>query len=463
MQRGYGNTVATAWRGLTRLLGATNRQIVANASALMGTMVVTSGFGALYWLIGARLFAPDAVGLAGASIAAMSLLGTAGMLGLGTLLIGELPRQPGNEAALIATALAVAGLVGGVLGAIFAAVAPLLAPNLRALSGNPATIALFALGVSLTSITMVLDQALIGLLRGSLQLWRNAGFAIAKLGVLAGVALWLGGSSWLTIYITWVIGYLISLIGLGGYAVWHGLRLGGRTLRPQRALLRRFGRAALWHHGLNMALQLPGLTLPLLVTSILSATDNAYFYASSIVATPFFYGTLALVTALYAVGSRSPVALAQRMRFTLRLSLAAAVAGNTVLMLGAELLLGLFGGDYAARAGWTLRILGLCVFPIIVKDHFVTLSRIHQRLAGAAILAAVGSVAELTLAALGAYLGGLPGLVVGWLIALALEALVMAPTVYRAARGGASEIEEASPPTTLGVGASGPRPGHEAA
>lgn len=464
MQNEHRMAGVTAWGKVARLLGAANRQIFANASALMGTMVVTSGFGALYWLVAARLFTTETVGLSGASIAMMSLLGTAGMLGLGTLLIGELPRQRGQEAALIATALAVAGSVGAALGVLFAVVAPLIAPNLRDLSGSVATVALFALGVSLTSITMVLDQALLGLLRGSLQLWRNAGFAAVKLVVLAILALWLGGDSWLTVYGTWVLGHLLSLVGLAAFAAWRGIWPDWHSLRPRAMLLRRFGRAALWHHGLNMALQLPGLTLPVLVTSLLSATDNAYYYASSIVATPFFYGTLALVTALYAVGSRSPAALAERMRFTLRLALAAAVAGNLVLLVGADLLLNLFGGEYADRAAWTLRILGLCVFPIIVKDHFVTLNRIHNRLAGTATLAAAGTAAELLLATLGARIGGLPGLVTGWLIALTLEAIVMAPAVYRAARQiDASEPEVGVPPAAIVVGGSRADQGHEAA
>src|SRR5690349_937074 len=115
MRQGYGVTGTMNWRRLTQLLGAANRQTFANASALMGTMIVTSGFGALYWLLAARLFTTEAVGLSGASIAMMSLLGTGGMLGLGTLLIGELPRHRGEESALIATALAVVGVIGGVL------------------------------------------------------------------------------------------------------------------------------------------------------------------------------------------------------------------------------------------------------------------------------------------------------------------------------------------------------------
>jgi O-antigen/teichoic acid export membrane protein len=449
---------------LARLFGATNRLIVANASAMMGTMIVTSGLGALYWLLAARLFDPASVGLAGASISTMTLLGTAGMLGLGTLLIGELPRQPGEEVSFIATALLVSGLAGVVLGVAFAIIAPGVSPNLQALAASPLTVGLFALGVALTSITMVLDQALIGLLRGGLQLWRNAAFAVIKLGVLIGVAIELGGGRWLTIYWTWTIGNLVSLAGLAVFVAWRWAGLRGHRLRPQPALLRRFGRAALGHHALNMALQLPGLALPVLVTSLLSATANAYYYAASIAAGPFFFGTLALVTALYAVGSRSPSALAQRLRFTFGLALAAGLAGNVVLFLGADLLLRLFGSGYAAQAGWTLRLLGLCIFPIIIKDHYVTLSRIHGRLAGTAILATAGGAVELGLAALGAILGGLPGLVLGWLAALLVEAALMAPTVYRAARGRGLAAETALETLApVGIGTRGAGPSQEVA
>lgn len=446
-----------------QIFGAANRLIVANASAMMGTMVVTSGLGALYWLLAARFFDTEAVGLAGASISTMMLLGTAGMLGLGTLLIGELPRQRGQEVSFIATALFVAGLTAALCSAVFALVAPLVAPNLRALAADPVTAALFVLGVSVTSITMVLDQALIGLLRGGLQLWRNTAFAVIKLGAMVAFFHWLGSASWRTIYWSWTVGNLLSMAGLGGFILWRWRGLWGHQLRPQWGLLRRFGRAALGHHGLNMALQLPGLALPLVVTSLLSATANAYYYAASIAAGPFFFGTLALVTALYAVGSRSPQALTQRLRFTLGIAIGAGIVGNLVLLFTSESILGLFGASYAAQAGGTLRLLGLCIFPIIVKDHYVTLSRIDGRLFGTAVLATAGGVVELGLAVLGGLVAGLPGLVIGWLIALLAEAVLMAPTVYRAARGGDTEGETTTAGPTGGPAMSDSDTGREVA
>jgi len=79
--------------------------LLGNAGSLFGTTVVTSGLGFVFWWVAARVFSPAAVGLSSAAISAMTLLGTGCILGLGTLLVGELPRQPGKAASLISAAL----------------------------------------------------------------------------------------------------------------------------------------------------------------------------------------------------------------------------------------------------------------------------------------------------------------------------------------------------------------------
>jgi len=62
----------------------TNSVMLINAGSLVGTTVVTSFLGFVYWWIAARHFPPDVVGIASASISAMALLGGFCILGLGT-------------------------------------------------------------------------------------------------------------------------------------------------------------------------------------------------------------------------------------------------------------------------------------------------------------------------------------------------------------------------------------------
>src|SRR4051794_13065486 len=163
------------------------RVLLSNAGSLVGSIAVTSLLGFPYWWVAARAFPAAAVGFAAASVSAMTLLGTLGMLGLGTLLTAELPRRARDRASLLATALTVAAGAGLVLGLVFALVAPGLL-GLDTFAGRPGAVLLFASGVALTAVTMVSDQAMIGLLRGGLQLRRNIIFALSKLLLLAIVA-----------------------------------------------------------------------------------------------------------------------------------------------------------------------------------------------------------------------------------------------------------------------------------
>jgi len=144
--------------------------MLVNSGSLFGTTTVTSVLGFVYWWLAARQFSPEAVGFASAAISAMTLLGTACILGLGTLLVGELPRQPRQQVSLINAALILVGGVGECFGIVFAVVAPFISLSFQPLRASIQDIMLFAVGVSLTAITIVLDQALIGLLRGELQL-----------------------------------------------------------------------------------------------------------------------------------------------------------------------------------------------------------------------------------------------------------------------------------------------------
>src|SRR6266566_6720119 len=301
-----------------------NSIILVNAGSLVGTTAVTSVLGFVYWWLAARQFPPEAVGFASAAISAMTLLGSVAIVGLGTLLLGELPQQRGREASLISAALILVGAVGGLLGLAFAVAVSHVSTGFQPLGASIENSALFALGVSLTAITLVLDDALIGLFRGGLQLWRNSCFAVVKLAVLLAVSLWLSRAFGMTIYATWAIGNICSLVALAGYVLakkgWVG-----RNYLPQWGLLRKLGLSALRHHLLNVTLQAPALVLPVLVTVLLSATVNAWFYVSWNLSSMANIFSAALTMTLYAAASAQPGRLAHKIRLTLSLAFAASV------------------------------------------------------------------------------------------------------------------------------------------
>lgn len=406
-----------------------NRIILTNASSLMSTTAVTSVLGFIYWWMAARYFPAAAVGLASAAVSAMMLLSSVSTFGLGTLLIGELPRQPDRRASLIVTALAVVATAGVVLGTLFALLAPLLSTDLQPLAGSAFAVALFAISVALSSATIVLDQAVIGLFRSGLQLWRNVLFAMVKLALLVSTGLWLVTRTGITIYTTWVVGSASSVLLFAFVAARSGLSW--RAYRLQWGLLKELRKSALGHHALNLTLQGPSLALPVLTTALLSATTNAYFYAAWMVARFVFVGPISLAVVLHAMGVARAEVLALKIRHSLTMSLAVGVAANVAVLAGAEPLLSVFGHNYADQAAWSLRLLAVAVFPLTIRYHYIALARIQGWMGKAAVVMAVGAVLELSMAAIGARRGGLTGLSLGWVAATCLEAAFMARPVYR--------------------------------
>lgn len=410
-----------------------NQAILYNAMSLVGTTAVTSGLGFAYWWWAARRFSPGEVGLASAIISAMTLLGTFSIVGLDTLLIGELPRHRGKESSLISAALLFVAGLGLILGIVFALAAPALSNDFLILRTNFGNIGIFAIGVGLTALTLVFDQALIGLLRGGIQLWRNAFFAAAKLVALFIAGAWLAHTTGLTIYATWVIGIALSLVALAFFAGFKG-ELPRNNYLPHWGLLQKLRFQALKHHMLNLTLHAPSLILPILVTIMLSAETNAWFYVSWSIASIANIASSALTTSLYAASSEQPDTLSRKVLFTLSLSFVATLLANCVLLFAPTQVLSLFGHSYAQQAVWSLRILGLESFPFIIKTHYIAIRRIEGRVTHATLPAIAGGILELGLSALGAYLGGLTGLSLGWLLAVCIEASYMFLPVYKVTR-----------------------------
>ena len=132
-------------------------------------------------------------------------------------------------------------------------------------------------GVILTGMSLVFDQATIGLMRGSLQLSRNIVFAAAKLLILPAAAIILHDQFGIGILSAWVAGTAISMIMIA-----IRLRFADADIlpRPDWAVLRGLGRTALAHNWLNLAVTIPQTLIPVLVIVVVSPSANAAFYAA---------------------------------------------------------------------------------------------------------------------------------------------------------------------------------------
>jgi O-antigen/teichoic acid export membrane protein len=404
---------------------AANATVLGNTGALAGSTMVTSFLGLAYWSAAARLFPAPAVGLASAAISAMMLLGTIGMMGLGTLMISQLPRRGAERGPLLTTALAAATGAALLLWAIVAIVATRLGladGDVIVLVTHP----LFGVGVALTSAAQVLDQSLIGILRGKLQLLRNLDFAVVKLVVLVALGALVASADAVDVITSWVVGLITSFV-LVAVLLWRSKT---RFLyRPDLRLLRGLRKATAKHHVLNLALYGPRLLLPIVAAIVVSADANAAFYAAWMLVSFAFMIPAHFSTVLHAVGAWDGGALAERLRFSLRMSMLVGLAAGAGLFVAAPLLLQVFGSFYADLATSSLRALVAVIPAMVLKLHYVAVERVGDRVGRAAFFMSGGAILEVAFALVGAAYGGILGLSLGFTLAVAVQAVFTVPAL----------------------------------
>lgn len=408
--------------------------LVRSTIALISTSVITSGLGFVYWALAARLFSVSDVGASATAISAMNLIAPFTVLGLGTALVSRLPAMPSDRAELVSGAALICGAVGGAVALILTLVLPSDFLGLPGVGHQVFPTLLFAGGVAAQAIGLMLDSALLSVLGGGVQFWRNTVFAIAKLVLLIVFALVVSRLGSLSIYASWLGA---NVIGIAAVTVWllraHRVRL--RRLVPVPSLLKGLPFHAARHHALNLALQVPFFAMPILANVTLGSEQAGYLFATWSVASFVFVLPMALSTALFASGARDSSAVAKELRFTLRSSLAACVAANLLILPLGGVVLNIFGASYAENGRTALTVLCLGGLGVIVKDHHVALARITGDVGREAILIGLLGATELAGAAFGAVHGGLTGLTLGWLAVVILKVVIFGPRVWNAYRG----------------------------
>jgi O-antigen/teichoic acid export membrane protein len=403
--------------------------IVTTSASIVGSALANSGLGFVFWLLAARGYAPAVVGLGSAIVSAMLLLAKLTSLGIGTSLAGALAERRVPPAGLLVPGLLVTGGLSLAVGLASGPLAALLSPELGVL-GAPLATAVFAIGLALTAVGSVLDQALVGLRRPARLLWRNLAFAAGKLVLLAG-AVAVGAESGLVIAAVWAGGEILSLALLALLdRPWAHLprKIEWQAVREMHA-------DAVAHHALNVSRFAPSLAMPLVVTTMFSAEMNGPFYLAYFIANGAQLVAASTTFSLYAAALRSPEHFTHQIRLTLLLSIGTVLPAIAFLIVFGTPLLAIFGATYAAQASQILPVLAVLALPLIVKDHWIALARIHRRVRTGALVTALAAALELAGGVIGGMLAGLPGLAAGWLAGSAVIAALQVPAVLRAARG----------------------------
>lgn len=358
--------------------------LLRNSLFIMLTTVVNSGLGFVFWVLAARLFTADVVGLIAAIVAASTMVMLLASLGVGGTLIQSLPEQ-GKSAGWSRTfwaGMAIAVGTSLAIGCAALVLLPLMVGQLAVLdSMQYATV--FVVGTVALTAGMILDYVFIAERAAAGMLGRNSFVAISKVLVLVLLTL-VAGTSALNLLGAWAAA---SVGGVGFATILLTRRVS--ILRPPRAST--IAKTALGLRSRLAGNQLIGMgaallpyLLPLLVTARLSSSDNAYFYTTWMMAGIFLIISPAVSSSLFAEGAHSPHELRAKARAALGILIAMLAPCVLVVFVMGGLMLSAFGPAYEYHATGLLRIVLLASIPDAVTNVYVAVLRVRGRLGVAA-------------------------------------------------------------------------------
>jgi O-antigen/teichoic acid export membrane protein len=415
---------------LAEVRDALEGPLIRNAASLYGSTIITSFLGFFYWFIAARLATAQAVGIASAVQSAAQFIAIFCVLGLSTFVISELAIDKMQARSLMLTAAVIVGLLSALVsagvGVIFQFFSTSISDGVAGLTG----VLVFVILAVLSTVLLVLDDACIGLLRGDLQLRRNAVFAVGKLVLLPLLITVWAAQSGIELVVAWTAGLMVSMLvlvlELGRLTEGQSSRLDFQNLIRKRHLMFR-------HHWLNISIQSPRLVFPVVVALIVGPAANAAFTAAMLVVGVVQMIPNLLSTVLFALAPGDEESLRREVRRTMRISLVLSVASAPCFFIFSGLILRLFGPNYVV-ASTAMGILGLSTYPYALKSHYVSIARVQGKMQQAVLRTMAGACFEVGLAAAGGALYGLTGVAIGITLALSLEALVYAPAVFEVLR-----------------------------
>jgi O-antigen/teichoic acid export membrane protein len=423
-----------------------NQDLLRNAGSLAATTGVTSVLGFAFWIYADHVFTLDAAGYGTAAVSTMTLLGTIGMFGLGTMLIGELPHNT-NRGGLMMAAFIASFLGSFVLAIVFSLGVDVFGGHFPQITGTLSRAGIFAVGVAITGATLVFDDATIGLMRGGLQLSRNVTVSIAKMAALPVAALVLHDALGVGIMLAWVIGTLVSLVPTA-ITIKRG---GGRILyRPDWRTFWRLGKVSLAHNWLNLAITVPTKLIPVLVAiAVSSPASVGAFYIAAMLASFLSMVPMHLSTVLFAIASAAPEKISEKLRFVLRMSLVIGIPAGLVLGLAAHLVLSVFNSKYGSLATGPLWLLIIGYIPGLPNTVYIAVCRATGRVVQATWILSTFAAIQMVAVVVGGRVDGLYGVAYGLLAVAVLQALITTPAVLRAAFGTVT-IKRAAAPVTAG-------------
>ena len=379
------------------------------------TSIFNAGCGFFFWMIAARLYTVEEVGLATALISSIGLVILFSRLGFDFSIIRFLPTN--DKTKVFGTSLIITTIASLLVGAIFILLVQHISPSLVFLKDPIYALAFLLIGV-VDSVAAITGRAFFASRNAEKYFIQNI-FMALRVPLLIPLA-FLGAFGIFGSYgISFLVASLFSLI-----VFQWSIRLEMDMIFVKRSL--KFSSS---NYVSNILSTAPTLILPLIILNVLGEAEAAKYYiafaiGNLVMVIPNSFGTSLFVEGSYGKGLKDSAMRAGGV------SLALLVPAVLTIFFFGDWLLGLLNSQYVAATG-LLRIIALSSFLVSIYTLFIPIQNVRMKVESVVSINFIRCILLLGLSYVFMNKYGILGVGYGWLITYAVIALGIGWTVRR--------------------------------
>ncbi len=411
----------------TRVLEHMSISLYRNGYALVLSSLLTSGLGVAYWILAARYYPPEIVGVNAALISTMIFLAKLAELNLTKTLNRFVPTAGQATARFVVVAYIISASLALVVGFVFVLGVRIWAPTMKNLTSSPQAALWFICATLAWCVFVQQDSTLTGLRQAHWVPLENVLFAVTKIVLLIAFA---DLFTRFGLFVSWTIPAGLLLLPVN--------RLIFKRLIPQHVrsttaaavlfIPQQIVRYAASDYFASLTWTAAVSLLPLLVLERAGASANAYFYLAWTIAYSLTLVSQYMGMALIAEAARDPKELGRYSYRMLVQTLRLLLPAVAILVVAAPYVLLLFGADYASEATRLLRLLVLAALPNAFIAIFISIARVRRRMKAIMVVLTAMAAATLTVSYLLLANYGITGIGIAWLAIQTVVAAVLLVT-----------------------------------
>lgn len=349
--------------------------LYSNSIYLILSTAIMAFFGFFFWIINARLFTSEQVGIATTLISIASIISSLSILGFNMGLIRYLPKSE-NKNSKINSCFTLDITVSIMLTIIFIFGINIFSPKLSFLRSNSIYGILLILFVATTSINTLIESIFSAYRSSKYTLLKNFILSIVKI-ILPITLVFLGAFG---IYASVGVANIVAIV----FSILMLVRKFGYKykLEVNPVIVKRIFSFSFGNYVAGFIAGLPAMILPIIITNRINPRSTAYYYMAMMIANLIFIIPQATTQSLFAEGSNSEDGLKVHISKSVRIISMILLPTVLIMVFAGKYILLFFGKDYSLEAFSLLRLLTLSSLFVAVNSVFGTILRVKGNIRG---------------------------------------------------------------------------------